>query len=169
MDFYFNYQIGRHLQLRYGQYKVPFTHYRIRSFQRLTFVDWAITTRYFGAERQMGIALHNGYERPSECAYAFGIFTGVNARASHNTALARLYDQELPNRSDLSNPGPKAEFHPELFLHLSLNANGIRVRSDTDKERCGPRYSIGLSAAWDLDPVTGRDYVLRLAPELLIK
>ena len=126
-------------------------------------------TKYFGAERQMGLALHNGYEKPPQWAYAFGVFTGVNAHASHNIEFAKLYGKELANPSDLSDPGPRAEFHPELFVHLSLNANGIRVRSDTDEERSGPRYSIGLSVAWDIDPEQGIDYSARFSPELLFK
>jgi len=169
MDYYFNYRIRSYPQFRFGQYNPPFSRYRIQSFQRLIFVDWALVTKYFGAERQMGLALHNGYERPPKWAYAFGVFTGVNALVSHNVGLAKLYGEELTNPSDLSDPGPRAEYHPELFLHLSLNANGIQVRSDTDMERRGPRYSIGLSVAWDIDPEPGIDYSTRFSQELLFK
>ncbi len=169
MDYYLNYAISPQLQFRFGQYKVPFTRYRIQSFQQLTFVDWAIVTKYFGAERQMGLAWHNGYEKPPPWAYVVGAFTGVNARASHNTGLARLFDRELSNPSDLSNPSAKAEYHPELFLHAAFNANGIAVRSDSDENGGGLRTSVGLSAAWDLGPVAGIDYTLRLSPEILVK
>jgi len=169
MDFYFNYKVARHLQFRYGQYKVPFTRYRIQSFQRLTFVDWAIVTESFGAERQMGFALHNGYETPPKWGYALGVFTGVNARASHTVYLPKIYGENIVNPSNLADPGPQAKFHPELFLYLSHNANSIRVQSDTDEKRGGFRYSAGLSAAWDLDPTAYQDLQIRLAPEFLIK
>ena len=60
MDYYLNYRAKKeHLQFRFGQYKVPFTRYRIQSFQRLTFVDWSIVTRYFRAER---VAKQLGFE-----------------------------------------------------------------------------------------------------------
>ena len=169
MDYYFNYRIRTHLHFRFGQYKVPFSRYRIQSFQQLTFVDWAMVTKYFGAGRQMGLALHNGYEKPPKWGYALGVFTGVNARISHNVGLAILYGHELLNPSDLSYPGPNVEYHPELFLHLSLNTKGIQVCSDTDKARSGPRYSIGLSVAWDIDPEPGVDYSARVSQELLFK
>jgi len=169
MDFYFNYKADQHLQFRYGQYKVPFTRYRIQSFQRLTFVDWAIVTKSFGAERQMGFALHNGYERPPQWGYVLGVFTGVNARASHAVYLPEIYGEDIVNPSNLADPGPTARFHPELFLHVSYNVRNIRVQSDTDEKRGGFRYSAGLSAAWDLDPTAYQDLQIRLAPEFLIK
>ncbi len=169
MDFYFNYSPRPYLQLRYGQFKVPFTRYRIQSFQYLTFVDWAIVTKYFGAERQMGFALHNGYEKPSSWGYVVGIFSGVNARASHAIGLPLVYEEEAPNPSDLADPAKAPSFHPEIFLHTSYNANGIRVQSDTDEEGGQLRYMVGFSAAWDLDPTVHQDFSLRLAPELMMK
>lgn len=78
LDFYFNYKLRGPHQARLGQVKVPFTRYRIQSFQQLTFVDWAIVSKAFGAERQMGFALHNGYEKPSRYGYVIGIFSGQN-------------------------------------------------------------------------------------------
>jgi hypothetical protein len=169
MDFYFNYRIRSHLQFRFGQFKTPFTRYRIQSFQRLTFVDWSVVTRYFGAERQMGFAVHNGYELPEGLSYVAGLFTGVNARASHAVGLPELYGIDVSNPSDLAGSGPKAEFHPELFLHVAHNSKGIDIGSDSDEQGGSFRYSAGLSIAWDTDPVIRQDLTARVAPELLIK
>lgn len=169
MDFYFDYEAGPGVQLRAGQFKIPFTRYRIQSFQRLTFADWSITTRYFGAERQMGFAVHNGYENPPELSYAVGIFSGVNARASHGVALPIIYGEEMPNPSDLAGRGERISFHPELVGHFSYNPGGISVQSDTDTKRTGYRHSVSLSAAWDLNPDSLRDMSLRVAMEYLVK
>jgi len=169
MDLYFDYRLGRSFQLRAGQYKTPFTRYRIQSYQRLTFVDWAVVTKYFGAERQMGFTIHNGYENPSRWGYAAGVFSGVNARASHAVGLATIYGEPSVNPSDLSDPGPKARFHPELFGHVSFNTGGIDVRSDSDEKSQGWRSSFAASLSWDLDPDQYQDLALRLAPEMLLK
>ncbi len=169
MDFYFNYKINQSFQFRFGQYKTPFTRYRIQSFQRLAFIDWAIVTRYFGAERQMGFAFHNGYEKPSVWSYVLGVFTGVNARASHALGLVKAYCEETINPSNLADPAAFAKFQPELFFHLTHNTNNIQTKTNSDAERTGLRYSIGLSTAWDLKPTAYRDFSLRLAPEILVK
>lgn len=169
MDAYFDHNYWSGHRLRLGQYKIPFTRYRIQSFQRLTFADWSIVTTYFGAERQMGLTFHNGFENPPVFGYAIGIFTGVNARASHAVGLARLFGEVPANPSDLADPAPKAEFHPELVAHLSCNLAGITLASDSDDSRKGPRFSAALSAAWDLDPEEFHDMTIRLAPEFLFK
>ena len=169
MDMQFDYRWYGGNHMRIGQYKVPFTRYRIQSFQRLTFADWAIVTRFFGAERQMGLSLHNGYEKPPTWAYEIGIFSGQNARASHAVGLAGIYGEPVSNPSDLAEPGPKEDFHPAVFVHLSCNPDGITVQSDSDDEGGGLRGSAGISAGWNFDPNPHYNLTGRLAPEVLLK
>ena len=169
MDMYLNSRLSSNLSVRFGQYKVPFTRYRIQSLHRLTFVDWSIVSRYFGAERQLGLTVHNGYDKPPRLAYALGLFTGVGMRASHAVGLATAYGEELINYSDLTGSATNAEFHPELIAHLSFNAHGIDVKTDSDPEGGGLRYTLAASVAWDLDPNHYEDFALRIAPEVLMK
>jgi hypothetical protein len=169
LDMYFDWKAGRHVQLRFGQFKTPFTRYRNQSRLRLTFVDWPIVGPYFGAERQIGFCLHNGFDNPPKYEYALGVFSGKNARASHGIGIAKVYDVDLTNPSLLNGDGGKTEFNPELFLRLAYNRGGIDVSSDTDPERGPLRYSVGLNGAWDLKAERYTDFNWRLAPELLAK
>jgi hypothetical protein len=169
LDFQFDVVLRRHLQVRVGQYKIPFTRYRIQSFQRLTFVDWSVVTRYFGAERQFGLTVHNDYEKPPRLAYALGVFNGVNSRASHAIGLASVFGERVSNASDLSGGGRRAEFHPELVGHVAYCRGGIEVASDSDLEGGGLRYMLASSVAWDLDPNAYEDLALRFAQEFLVK
>ncbi len=170
MDWYLDHRFGADLRARVGQFKIPFTRYRMASYQHLTLTDWAITSKYFGAERQMGLCLHNGYGAPgAPLSYEVGVFTGTNARAAHGIGPARVYGETPANPSDLIDPAPRASLHPELVAHLAYNHEGIDPRQDTDFAGGDLRFSAGLSAAWDLDPVVTKDLALRLAPELLIK
>ena len=170
MDAYLDYTLRPWLRARAGQWKIPFTRYRTGSFKDLTLVDWPVVTTYFGAERQMGLALHNGYEKPpAGLQYEAGVFTGVNARASHAVGLSRLFGETPASPSDLADPGPRAGVHPELVAHLAYNLAGIDPSRDTDWEGGPLRLSAGVSAAWDLDPDPQADLALRLAPEVLLK
>lgn len=169
MDWYLDYQFSQGLRARAGQWKIPFTRFRTGSFKNLTFNDWPVVTTYFGAERQMGLAFHNGYTRPPRLQYEAGLFTGVNARAAHAVGLAQIYGDKPPNPSDLLDPAPRASFHPELVVHLAYNHGGIDTFFDTDFVGGPLRFSAGISAAWDLDPSPTEDLALRLAPEVLIK
>jgi len=169
MDFYFNYKYRQDFQFRFGQYKTPFTQYRMQSFQRLSLYDWSFVTKYFGAERQIGFVLHNGYAKLSDWGYILGIFSGVNARASQAIGIPVVYGEDVFNPSDLTGQDQKAEFHPELFIHLNHNAKKVNMRSNCDNERSGIRYGVGLSAAWNLDPTPYQDFRSRLAAELMMK
>jgi len=169
MDFYVDHRIASGKQIRVGQFKAPFTRFRIQSFQRLTFPDWPIVTKYFGAERQIGVAIHNGYEAPPQWGYILGLFSGVNARASHGIGVPTAYGEEIVNPSDLAHPGPKSDVHPETFLHLSYHTRGMRIDSDSDAERGPARILTALSFAWDFDPTEKEDFTQRAAAEFLLK
>jgi hypothetical protein len=169
MDTYLDYRFHPQIQGRVGQWKIPFTRYRIASYKDLTFPDWAIVTRYFGADRQMGLAVHNGYEKPPRFEYEFGVFSGVHARATHGVGLTEMYGEKPTNPSDLANPGPKATVHPEVATHLAYNTPGIQTNTETDFEGGRLRVSAGLSAAYDLRPDHYQDLTLRVAPEVLVK
>jgi hypothetical protein len=169
LDAFLDYRFEDWVQLRVGQFKIPFTRYRLRDFWNLTFVDWALPVTAFGAERQMGAAIHNGYVGRGRLEYELGVFTGMNACAQYGTGVADLYGEKVPNPSDFVSPASRASFHPELVLHASYNQGGIETNSDTDFEGGPPRFSAGASVAWDLSPVETQDFSLRLAPEVLAK
>ncbi|MBL6976280.1 MAG: hypothetical protein ISR64_11155 [Deltaproteobacteria bacterium] len=169
MDFYVDYQALPDLRIRVGVFKIPFTRYRIQSFQRLTLVDWSILTGYVGAERQLGFTFHNGYEKPQAIEYVVGVFTGQNTRGSHAVKLTGLYGVTAPNRSDLTGPDPFDGLHPEIVARVGYNHGGIDTRADTDFQGGPVRFSAGLSAAWDIRPERFQDLALRIAPEVLLK
>jgi hypothetical protein len=169
MDLYFDWKARPSVVIRFGQFKVPFTRYRVQSRNRLTFVDWSLVSPFFGAERQIGLAVHNGYEQPGGFEYAVGLFSGTNARASHGVVLPILYGLPRDNLSDLAGDGGEHDIHPELFARLAVNNDGIALQSDTDPTGGPFRASVGFSAAYDFDADVSRDLVWRLAPELLVK
>jgi len=170
MDLYVDYALARFTQLRVGRFKIPFTRYRIGSWRDHSFYDWAIVTRAFGAERQWGLFVHNGWERPAcRLEYELGVGNGVNLRTSHGVGIADVYGEKLDNPSDLTNPSFKTGLHPELVLHLAWLSRRMTASTETDWEGGRPRSSFGVSAAWDLDPVVEREPALRLAAEAQLK
>lgn len=167
MDYWVEYRFLPDLRLRLGQYKIPYTRHREQSFSRLVLVDWSTATRRFGAERQLGLMLHNGLSEG--WSYGLGVFTGVNARSAFETALSTSYAEPLPNPSDLRDPAPPAEVHPEAVLRVAHSAEGIAAETNTDAAGGPLRHHASLSATWDAQPTDAQDFVLRVAPELLLK
>ncbi len=155
--------------MRIGQFKIPYDRYRAQSFAVLSFVDWAPTTRMFGSERQIGIeTLASGDFLNLE--YAFGIFTGVNARASHGVGIAEVYGEVPQNPSELGSGEIVTEFHPELAGRVAKNFG--EINTDTNSDVIGTkhlRHSLGVGFAWDARPNPTEDLALRLSAEWLGK
>ncbi|HUU02162.1 MAG TPA: porin [Myxococcota bacterium] len=171
MDLWLDYRFHPTYSLRVGQMKIPFTRYRQDSFKDLPLPDWSGPTRYFGAERQVGLMVHNGVGHPGVFEYQLGFFTGVNARAANGIGLSLAYAEPISSPSSLVNPDGRlfSEMHSEIAAHLAWNAAGIDTRRPTDFEGGPARFSLGMSAAWDLDPTPREDMRLRLAPEAVFK
>lgn len=152
IDLWVEYQARRHVRVRVGQSKQPFTAYRIGSFTELHFVDWALVTRTFGGERQLGAEVHNrGEGGPWE--YSLGVWNGVTLRSAHGRGVADAYGVELPNPSDLRAFILPSALHPEFTARGAWHHRG--------------RFSLdlGLSALVDLAPVAQRDFLAAFSPE----
>lgn len=169
MEYWVSYRFHDQAQLLVGTAKVPFTRYRLNSFPDLPFVDWSNPTRYFGAERQLGLMLHNGVTRPGWLEYQVGLYTGSNTRGSNGIGMSRVCGERAPNRSDLVDPAPLEGFHPEIVAHVGYSTGEMNVRDTADFDGGPARFMIGLSGAWDFDPVEAEDMTYRLAPEVLFK
>ena len=162
IDLYASYRFSKGLQLRIGQVKVPLTRYRWQSFSVLPLVDWAITTRYFGAERQLGVLLLND-TRPRRLNYVVGLYHGTAGRSSHASGLAETYGERQGNPSSLSAPAPLGEPHPELGAGLWYHFGAL------GQARPRWRLGLGLSGVVDTRPVVAHDLAGRLAAELTLE
>lgn len=152
LDLWVEYRARRHLRVRVGQTKQPFTAYRLGSFYALHFVDWALVTRTFGGARQLGAELHNRGAR-SAWEYSVGIWNGVTVRAGHGREVADLYAQPVSNASDLRRYELPAALHPELSARAAFHHAGRA------------RWSVGLNALLDLDPASRREFRATFAAE----
>lgn len=169
LDYFLEYRFTRHLRLRAGQYKIPFSSHREGSFKARSFVDWSILTAAFGSERQLGVHLHNNGAGPAGIFYALGVYTGQNARRAHSRLYARTWGESIPNPSDLTDPAPLRGFHPELVGRLSYRTGSIDYHQHTDFKGSGPRLALTLGLTWDLSPDPQLDQALRGVAELLLK
>ncbi len=163
MDMMVDYAFTPRFHVRVGQWKIPYTRYRIRSYKNRQVVDWAGVSTYFGAERQVGVLLHDGYDArtPPPFEWAIGVFTGANARTAHAVGPSKLYEAD-PDVEDRN-------FHPEIVGRIGYNHNGINTTGENDLEGGGFRFAVSMSGTWDLAPVWAEDWALRGAVDVLMK
>lgn len=160
IDLWASYRVHPWFCLQLGQQKIAYTRYRTRSDGALPLVDWPLATRYFGAERQIGLLLQSTPLARSRFAYLFGLSTGVNARASHQVALAEAYGEASDSPSSLGGPSLTMRWHPELSVRLSavLGHRG---------ELPPWRLRVELSGAYDVRPERAFELAARSALELI--
>lgn len=161
MDLWLNYRFTPQLSLRAGQMKIPYTRYRLNSFMDLPLVDWSQPTRYFGAERQLGVMVHNSRKGRPDIEYHLGFYSGMNMRAANGIGMNKVYAEPAPDPSSLVDPQGFGNMHSEAVAHLAYNFGYV-------EEDPAP-LSVGLSCAWDLHPTPRQDMRLRIAPEVSIR
>ncbi len=169
IDMWFSFTRFKFATFRVGQFKIPYDRYRAQSFAALSLVDWAPTTRMFGSERQVGAEMLAGGGFLG-LEYAVGIFSGVNARASHGVAISEVYGNVPNNPSDFGFGEVVSSFHPELAGRVAKNFG--QINTDTNSDITGSeklRHSVGAGIAWDARPVATQDLGLRLSAEWLAK
>lgn len=169
VDMWFAFTRFRFATFRIGQFKIPYDRYRAQSFAALSFVDWAPTTRMFGSERQVGgeILASGGF---LDLEYSLGIFSGVNARASHGVGITEVYGEVPRNPSDLGFGEVVSAFHPEIAARVAKNFGNIDTASNSDiLQTKHLRHSLGTGIAWDARPLATEDLALRLSLEWLGK
>jgi hypothetical protein len=169
IDMWFSFTRFKFASFRLGQFKIPYDRYRAQSFAALSLVDWAPTTRMFGSERQVGMEMlaRGGF---LNLEYAIGLFSGVNARASHAVGITEVYGDVPQNPSSFGFGEIVSAFHPELVARVARNFGAINT--DTNSDITGSkelRHSVGAGIAWDARPVATDDLGLRLSAEWLVK
>lgn len=149
-DFLVDIEVAHHTWLRFGQFKKPFSRQQITAFYRTELTDRAITDKAFGAGRDIGITLHNGYEKSPPWEWTFGLFNGTG---DASTLQGVIVNDDVVDTSNAKFTNVPREFKPALLARVGHNHGKLRGYSEADLEGGPLRWGIGLSvqAEGDLD------------------
>lgn len=137
--------VGSH-SLRLGIAKIPFTSHWDQSYLSIPFVDWPLTTRWFGGGRQLGVTAMNDSSAP--VSYAIGVYSGQTLRSANGGRFTTAYGGARTNYLSLQKYTPLDTPHPEIAGRLMLRSSSS---------------ILALSAAWDTRPTFAVDESLRIA------
>lgn len=126
-DFYVDYRVAGDVRVRAGQYKRPFSRQQITSSGSQELVDRAITDKYFGAGRDVGVTVHNNYEKSPDIEWAVGLFNGTG-------------ENVVPDK-----------LNPALVARVGYNHGGIKGYTEADLEGGPLRFGVGASVLSELD------------------
>lgn len=138
-------------QLRAGQWKRPFSRQQITSSGKQELVDRATTDAASGAGRDIGIAIHNDYEKSPEFEYALGVFNGTGEKPlfSGDVTVDPMTGEGGVSGGAFGNVPDT--LHPALVLRAGYNHGGIKGYSEADLEGGPFRAAIAASGLADLD------------------
>ena len=178
-DFYLDYAIvPQWLSVRAGQWKTPFSRQNITSDFDQPFNDRAITQTAMGVEREIGFAIHDGFEKSPTFEYALGLFngTGVGTKLSGDVEVDTTTGKGKIKSGKFSNVPARA--HPQIAGRIGYNyapdakgnAGTFKGYGEHDFEGGPVRFGLATSGIVDLDAdgdgksqlLAQGDYVLKV-------
>jgi hypothetical protein len=138
--------------IRIGQWKRPFNRQEIVSDFTAQLNERANTAEYSGGGRDLGIAIHNDYEKsPEGLEWVVGAFNTFNG-GSDRPIIATTCTQGMTTIT-CANAAPSTfptDWGPTLIARAGWNSKGIKGYSEGDLEGGPLRYAVGASYKIDL-------------------
>lgn len=164
-DFYIDYKLGDKLYVRTGQAKRPFSRQQINSSGRLALVDRAITDKFFKAGRDIGVTIHNNYEKSPDFEWAVGVYNGTGDKAAFE-GTADPMSGEVTGGGFTNVPDV---FGPALVARAGINRGGIKGYSEGDLEGGPLRFAVAASVLAELDTDDDDASVVRAGLDYALK
>lgn len=168
-DFYADWRFSGDLRLRAGQGKVPFSRQKLTSSSKLAFVDRAPTDGDFDPDRDIGLWLHNGFEKSPELEWAVGVFngTGEKPRLEGKVQTDPATGEGTITSGKLSNTVSRSM--PEIGVRVGYNSGGLKGYTEGDLEGGPLRFGVGLGVVADLDMDGGKDGAMTATVDAQVK
>jgi hypothetical protein len=144
------------LHVRAGAWKVPYSRGVITSATRMDFPDPSSILGTFGTARDIGVGLHNDYERSPELEWFAGVFNGTG----NATSFLGTSDFDPATGVGTATVRPQNTpgfFRPIFVARIGLNLGGMAGYSEADLEGGAPRFAAAASTRLDLDLDGGDD------------
>ena len=149
-DFYLNRTLAPNFQVRIGQWKIPFSRAELVSDFGSAFLERSIANDWSPAGRDVGVAVHNGYEKsPEGLEWAVGLYNGTGERGRQ-----RLDCDDPADASSCTVTTPSnvpSDFDPAFVARVGWNIGGIKGYSEGDLEGGAPRLAVGASYRADFN------------------
>jgi hypothetical protein len=144
-DWYVDHAYSPGLHIRAGQWKRPFSRMEIVSDFGSEFLERSIANEFGGGGRDLGIAVHNDYEKsPEGIEWAAGLFNGTGEKPL--PTAAKCEDPTDPETCTIGTPtNVPPDFGPMLVLRVGWNKGKIKGYSEGDLEGGALRFAVGAS------------------------
>jgi hypothetical protein len=127
--------------LRFGQFKGPFNRQELVSDFASEFPERAITAKFVDGGRDMGLMLHNNFDKsPEGLEWAVGVFNSFVGGKDEVEVSCPIDSEKCPLPA-----GGVKDWEPAVFVRLGWNSGKIKGYSEADLEGGPLRYGVGVS------------------------
>lgn len=168
-DYYLDRPLGG-IRLRTGQFKKPFSRQQITSSGSQQLVDRSLTDAVFDAGRDLGVMLHNGYEKsPDGLEWAVGLVNGTGDRPITSCSTAVDPTTMAATTTCKTPSNVPTDIGPTLVARAGWNLGGIKGYSESDLEGGPLRVAAGVSYMGNLAEGDPEQMVHRAQADVLVK
>jgi hypothetical protein len=152
--------LPKQLYVRVGQMKKPFSRQQITSSSALQFADPASTDKNFGTGYDIGIMLHDRFDKSPMFEWGLGIYNGSGYKSnfSGGTVTGTATTDDTGKTTVTGSVAETATFNnvpkrlrPTLVGRLGFNTPNLKGYSESDLEGGAPRFGIAASAQREFD------------------
>jgi hypothetical protein len=148
-DYYVDHLFSDALRLRVGQWKRPFNRQELSSDFASELLERSITNGFVGGGRDLGIALHNGYDKsPDGIEWAVGVFNGTGDRARQQLDCTDVMDITTCTPTQPSNV--PADLGPMAVARVGWNQGDIKGYAEGDLDGGPLRFAVAAGYKVDL-------------------
>ncbi len=153
-DVFIEKQLAAPVWLRAGQWKRPFNRQELVSDFGSELNERANTAAFVGGGRDLGVALHNDYEKsPEGLEWVLGAFNGFNGGADRPVVTTTCTQNAMTGVITCTTPPPTTvpiDFGPAIVARIGWNVGKVKGYTEGDLEGGPPRLAVGLSYKIDL-------------------
>jgi phosphate-selective porin OprO and OprP len=150
-DFYVDKAVGP-AWLRAGLWKRPFNRHEIVSDFSSQFNERANTAEFVGGGRDLGVGLHNEYEKsPQGLEWVIGVFNGFSGGNDRPVINTRCTDGDTSISCTTAAPSNfPTDWGPAIVARVGWSSPDMKGYSEGDLEGGPLRYAVGASYKIDL-------------------
>jgi hypothetical protein len=152
-DFFLERKVGP-VWIRGGQWKRPFNRQEIVSDFGSSFNERAITAEFVGGGRDLGVAIHNDYEKtPEGLEWVLGIFNDFSGGDDRPVQTVDCTEDPVEMTIDCAAGRPRNfpdDWDPAIVVRAGWNKGKVKGYTEGDLDGGPLRFGVGASYKIDL-------------------
>ena len=141
------------LYVEVGQFKKPDDRASILSSSKLQLVERAITEKYFGDGRDVGVMLHNDYTKARPVEWAVGIFNGTSEKAVVDGGVEVDLVTGVGSVTSAKFTNVPARPKPMLAARGGIVLGDLNAYDESEPGKGKRGFAVAASGQWTFDAV----------------